>query len=78
MKHPFINDLSDKSLEELSTTLSDLQSKLNFVYRTQNHALIGQLRMVLESYQSEYKVRMDDLYKKHNLDNKININKENT
>lgn len=78
MQHPFINDLSDKSLEELSKTLSDLQSKLNFVYRTQNHVLIGQLRMVIESYQAEYKVRMDELYKKHNLDNKININKENT
>jgi hypothetical protein len=78
MRHPFINDLSDKSLDDLTKTLTDLQSKLNFAYRTQNHSLIKQLYMVIESYQAEHKVRMDELYKKHNLDNKINVTKENT
>jgi hypothetical protein len=78
MKHPFISDLSDKTTDEIVKTLTDLQSKLSFVYRTQNHALISQLRMVIESYQAEYQVRMDELYKKHNLENKINIKKENT
>lgn len=78
MQHPFINDLSDKNIDELTKTLTDLQSKLNFAYRTQNHSLIKQLHMVIESYQAEHKVRMDTLYKKHNLENKIQVTKENT
>ena len=55
MQHPFITDLSDKSLEDLSKTLSDLNTKLNFAYRMQNGALINQLTFAIESYNSEYK-----------------------
>lgn len=75
MQHPFINDLSDKSLEDLQTTLTNLQSKLTFAYRTSNHALIGQLQMVIESYRAECNKRLDAMYKKQNMDNRINISK---
>lgn len=76
MQHPFISDLSNKSLDELQNTLNDLNKKLTFVLRTQNGPMIGQLRMVIESYHTEYLKRIDEAYKKHNLGNKINISKK--
>ena len=76
MKHPFINDLSDKSLEQLQETINGLTTKLTFAYRTQNGALIHQLNMAMESYRSEYNKKMDEILKKQNNQNKINIQKE--
>lgn len=73
MQHPFINDLSDKSIDELQTTINDLTKKLTFVYRIQNGPMIHQMQMVLESYKTEYSKRIDEIYKKQNLQNKINI-----
>jgi hypothetical protein len=77
MQHPFIHDLSGKSMEELQNTIQDLSTKLNFVYRSQNGPMIQQMQMVMESYRAEYAKRIDDIYKKQNLQNKINISKEN-
>lgn len=76
MQHPFITNLSEKSLEELSKTITDLNQKLNFAYRIQNGALINQIYMAIESYNSEYKKRMDEMYKKNNLEKQINISSE--
>lgn len=73
MRHPFLPDLSDKSMEDISKTLTDLTGKLNFAYRSQNGAMIHQLNMVIEGYREEYNKRMNALYKKHNLDEQINI-----
>lgn len=73
MQHPFINDLSDKSIDELQNTINDLTKKLTFVYRIQNGPMIHQMQMVLESYKTEYSKRIDEIYKKQNLQNKINI-----
>ena len=77
MQHPFINDLSGKTIEELQNTIQDLTKKLNFVYRSQNGPMIQQMLMVLESYKVEYSKRIDEVYKKQNLGNKINISKDN-
>lgn len=76
MQHPFITNLSEKSLEEISKTITDLNQKLNFAYRIQNSALINQIHMAIESYNSEYKKRMDEMYKKNNLEKQINITTE--
>jgi hypothetical protein len=76
MEHPFISSLSDKSVEELQNTISSLTSKLTFAYRTGNRALINQLTMAMESYKKEYSKKMDDMVKKKDLENKINIQKE--
>lgn len=75
MQHPFINDLSEKNMEELQETITKLNSNLNFAYRMQNHAMIQQINMIIESYRTEYNKRMDALYKKQNLDNRINVTK---
>lgn len=76
MQHPFINDLSDKSLEDLQEAISGLMSKLQFAYKMQNGPMIHQINMVLESYKAEYSKKMDDIIKKQNIGNKINIQKE--
>ena len=78
MQHPFINDLSDKSMDDLQNTIQDLTKKLNFVYRQQNGPMIAQMMMVLESYKTEYSKRINEIYKKQNLQNKINISKDNS
>lgn len=78
MKHPFIGDLSDKTLEEIQSTITKLTGNLNYVYRTQNHALIQQLNMVLESYKAEANKRLDEIYKKQNLQSQIKIQKNDS
>lgn len=70
MQHPFINDLSDKSLEELQTIITGLNNKLTFAYRIHNRPLINQLLMAIESYRTEYNKKMDEIIKKQ----KLNIN----
>ena len=76
MQHPFISDLSGKTMDELQNTINDLTKKLTYVYRSQNGPMIHQLLMVLDSYKTEYGKRMDELYKKQNLNNKINVSKD--
>ncbi len=76
MEHPFINDLSHKSLEELQTEISNLTSKLNFAYRSNHGALIGQIQMALESYRNAYSKKMDDLIKKQNITTQVVIDKK--
>lgn len=75
MQHPFIGDLSEKTLEELQNTISSLMEKLTFAYRTQNGPLINQLLMAVDSYKTEYNKKMDELIKKQDMQNKINIEK---
>ena len=76
MEHPFISSLSDKSIEELQTTISDLTTKLNFAYRMQNSSMIHQLNMVISSYKAEYGRKMDEMLKKQSDKTQINIQKE--
>jgi len=78
MQHPFINDLSGKSAEEILQTISDLNSKLNFAHRTQNRPLINQLQMVIESYSAENSRRLDEMYKKQNVQEQIKISTDNS
>lgn len=76
MEHPFINDLGDKTLEELQTAISGLTNKLNFAYRVGNGPLIQQINMALESYRNAYSKKMDELVKKQNIQAQINIQKK--
>jgi len=76
MEHPFINDLSDKSLEDLQTAISGLMSKVNFAYKTGNQPLISQLNMAINSYKAAYQKKMDEMIKKQNLLQQVNITKE--
>ena len=73
MEHPFINDLSDKSLEDLQDTISDLNKKLTFAYRTGNGPLINQIQMVIESYRNQHTKKMDAIFAKQKISTHINI-----
>jgi hypothetical protein len=76
MEHPFINNLSEKSLEQLQTTISTLHNKLTFAYRTGNRPLINQIQMALDSYRNAYQKKMDEMIGKQNSLNQIKITKE--
>jgi hypothetical protein len=78
MEHPFVNNLDNLSLDELQEKISSLSSKLTFTSRMHNHSLSSQLIMILDSYKNELNKRMDDMYKKQNIENKIQISKNNT
>ena len=79
MEHPFINNtvLQEKTLEELQESMSGLMTKLTFAHRTGNGPLINQLQMVLESYRNQHNKKMDEIFDKQKLTNKINIQSEN-
>jgi hypothetical protein len=76
MQHPFIGDLSDKSMEDLSNTITDLTKKLSFAYRSQNGPMIHQIGMVMESYKAEYNKKMDEMFKKQNIQSSVKVQKE--
>lgn len=76
MEHPFINDLSDKTIEQLQDTISGLHQKLTFAYRTGNGPLIHQLQMVIESYRKEYQNKINDMIKKQNIEGQVRITKQ--
>jgi hypothetical protein len=75
MEHPFVkqSDLKGLSLEELQEKMSTLTQNLTFAYRTGNGPITQQLQMMLESYKAQYQARMDELFEKQNIKNKINI-----
>ncbi len=73
MEHPFINDLSNKTVEELQNDISKLNKSLNYAYRCGNSQLIGQIQMALESYRTQQMKKMDALFEKQNLKNSIRV-----
>jgi hypothetical protein len=73
MEHPFISDLSTLSMDDLQEKISELNKRLAFVARMNNTSMYGQLLMVIDSYNSEYNKRMNEMYKKYNLNNTIQI-----
>jgi hypothetical protein len=75
MEHPFITDLSDKSIDQLQDTISGLYKKLTFAQRTGNGPLVQQLNMVLESYKKEYQKKIDVMIKKQNIEGQVRISK---
>jgi hypothetical protein len=77
MQHPFITDLSNLSFEDLQEKIADLSKKINYAYKSQNSSLINQMLMVLDSYNAEYQKRIDDMYKKQNIQNTIQISNIN-
>jgi len=76
--HPFIGNLSDKSLEELQTTISTLTTKLTFAGKTGNRALVNQLMMAIDSYKDAYSKKMDDMIKKQDIQSLINIQQKDS
>jgi hypothetical protein len=76
MHHPFINDLSDKSIEELQEAISDLTNKITFAHRIQNQPMINQLDMILNSYKSEQKKKLDKLFAEKEIGDNIQVDRK--
>lgn len=77
MRHPFINDISGKTLEELQTAISGLMNKLTFAYRMGNGPLIHQLQLAINTYKEEYAKKMDEMMSKQKISTKVSIQKDN-
>ena len=76
MEHPLIGPLDELTIDELSTKITELNKKLSIAQRMGNGHLCSQLRMALESYNSKYRDKLEENYKKQtqvNFDDKINI-----
>lgn len=75
MEHPFVNQdaLKELSLEELQEKMATLTQRLTFAYRTGNGPLIHQAQMILETYKKHYRAKMDKLFEKQGIQNKINV-----
>lgn len=73
MQHPFVSDLTSKSTDEIAESITSLGNKLSLAYRLQKADMAHQIQMVLESYKTEYAKRMDEMYKKQNVQNQIKV-----
>jgi hypothetical protein len=78
MEHPFLSSasLGDQSLEDLQKVITDLNSKLNFAYRTSNMALANQLLMVIDSYNTAYRKKVDQAMTSKKINDTIKIEKK--
>jgi hypothetical protein len=77
MDHPLINDIGDLTLDQLQNEISELNKKLNIAMRGGNAALIGQIRMVLDTFNNKYQAKLQEQQNKGNngpdFSDKINI-----
>jgi hypothetical protein len=76
INHPFIGDLSSKTLDELTETISKLNKQLQYMYRIGKTDMVSQISMAINSYKSEYAKRQQEMWDKktpHNMDKKIDI-----
>jgi iron-sulfur cluster repair protein YtfE (RIC family) len=64
MFHPLLGNLKDVDLDELIKKISELSEKYHQAMRFGNAGLGNQIRMVLNSYQEEYKKRMAEMAEK--------------
>jgi len=68
MEHPLIGDLSNLTLDELGEKIADLNRKLSMAMRTGNGHLCNQIRMAVESYNVKYQEKLQESYKKSDVD----------
>ena len=68
MEHPLIGDLSDLTLDELGEKIADLNRKLSMAMRTGNGHLCNQIRMAIESHNVKYQEKLQESYKKSDID----------
>lgn len=53
MEHPFVGDLSDMSIEQLTEKISALGKALSFTARTGKYEIAQQIQLAINSYRSE-------------------------
>jgi hypothetical protein len=65
MEHPLVGGLDHLSLDELTSKISELHKKLAIASRSGNGNLCNQIRMALESHQSKYNEKLQQLSRKN-------------
>jgi hypothetical protein len=55
--HPLMSNLSDKTLDELLTTVNGLHKKMNWLAKMNNGIMIQQMRNIVDTYQEEINKR---------------------
>lgn len=75
MEHPLIGDISNLTIDALSTKVNDLTQKLLIAQNLGNGALCNQLRMAIETYHNKYQEKLKEQYEsqKGSFEKKINI-----
>jgi len=68
MEHPLIGDLNDLTIDELGEKIADLNRKLSMAMRTGNGHLCNQIRMAIESHNVKYQEKLQESYKKSDID----------
>jgi hypothetical protein len=68
MEHPLIGDLSNLTIDELGEKIADLNKKLSMAMRTGNGHLCNQIRMAIESHNVKYQEKLQESYKKSDVD----------
>ena len=68
MEHPLIGNLSELTLDELGEKIGDLNRKLSMAMRTGNGHLCNQIRMAIESHNVKYQEKLQESYKKSDVD----------
>lgn len=73
--HPFVGDLSSKTMDELSEKINSLAGTMSWAFRVGKHDMVKQMQQVLTTYRAEYQARQAEMWAKNsgNADNKINI-----
>ena len=76
INHPFIDSqaLKEHTTDELQTKIAELNRKLNSAMRMNNGPLTNQIRMAITSYNEVYSSKIQEQYKKLNINSKIDIN----
>jgi hypothetical protein len=69
MEHPLIGDLSNLTVEEISSKINELYKKMAIAQRSGNGHLTNQVRMAIETYQNQYQQRLrEENNKKSSID----------
>lgn len=75
MEHPLVGPLDNLTVDELSVKINELNKKLHIAQKMGNGHMCNQIRMALENYTTKYREKLEETYKKSqvNFDDKINI-----
>ena len=71
-----MGDLSGKTMEELTESISKLSKQQQYMFRIGKHQVVNQLAMLINAYRDEYSRRQSDIWNKKygsSLDKKIDI-----
>jgi hypothetical protein len=64
MIHPFVGDLTSKTMEELTESINKLTNQQQYMFRLGKHQIVGQISLILSTYRAELQKRQNELWNK--------------